>query len=92
MKKIKNSHVMIIGVGGVGSWAAESLARSSVGRITLLDFDTICIRNFNRQIQAMDGEIGKPKAMYLLQGSKIHPEGEILKGLINISVRKLLKS
>ncbi|NDC24767.1 MAG: tRNA threonylcarbamoyladenosine dehydratase, partial [Proteobacteria bacterium] len=54
MKKLMNSHVMVIGLGGVGSWSAESIARSGVGKITLVDFDEICVTNFNRQIHALD--------------------------------------
>ncbi len=52
---------MIIGIGGVGSWAAESLARSGVGRISLVDFDLICVTNTNRQLHALKGTTGKPK-------------------------------
>src|SRR5689334_16217280 len=62
MKKLMNSHVMIIGLGGVGSWAAESLVRSGIGEITLVDFDEICVTNFNRQIHALQGLVGKQKA------------------------------
>jgi len=61
LAKFKNSHVCIVGIGGVGSWSAESLARSGVGRITMIDLDEICITNINRQLHAMDGEIGRQK-------------------------------
>src|SRR4051812_13511772 len=47
MKRLMDSHVMVIGLGGVGSWAAESIMRSGVGEITLVDFDEICVTNFN---------------------------------------------
>jgi tRNA A37 threonylcarbamoyladenosine dehydratase len=67
MEKLARSHVMVVGAGGVGSWAAESIARSGVGRITVVDFDTVCIRNFNRQLQALEGAIGKPKATLLAE-------------------------
>lgn len=54
-------HVMVIGLGGVGSYAAEAVARSGVGQITLLDFDTVDITNINRQLIATIDSIGKPK-------------------------------
>lgn len=55
------AHVCVIGIGGVGSWAAEALVRSGIGGITLIDMDDICISNTNRQIHAMQGCIGQPK-------------------------------
>lgn len=62
MKQLMDSHVMVIGLGGVGSWTAESLARSGVGKITVVDFDEICITNFNRQLHALNGLVGSKKA------------------------------
>lgn len=59
------SHVCVVGIGGVGSWAAESLARSGIGTITLIDLDDICVTNTNRQIHALDGNIGKPKTQMM---------------------------
>jgi tRNA threonylcarbamoyladenosine dehydratase len=56
-----NAHVMVIGVGGVGSWTVEALARSGVGHISMVDLDEICLSNVNRQLHAMDGHIGKLK-------------------------------
>lgn len=58
---LNKSHVAIFGIGGVGSWACESLARSGVGEITLVDLDDICISNTNRQIHALDGNYGRLK-------------------------------
>ncbi len=55
------AHVIVIGIGGVGSWAAEALARNAVGRITLIDLDHIAESNVNRQLHALDGELGKAK-------------------------------
>jgi len=78
LDRLKRAHVMVIGLGGVGSWAAEAVARSAVGRITLVDFDTVCIRNFNRQLQAVEGSVGKPKADLLAARLRsINPEAEI---------------
>lgn len=62
MKRLFESHVMIIGLGGVGSWAAESIVRSGIGEVTLVDFDEICVTNFNRQLHALQGLVGQPKA------------------------------
>lgn len=54
-------HVCVVGLGGVGSWAAEALARSGVGALTLIDADDVCESNVNRQSHALDGEFGRPK-------------------------------
>lgn len=56
-----NAHVCIIGIGGVGSWAAEALARSAIGHLTLIDLDMVAESNTNRQIHALDNEYGKAK-------------------------------
>jgi tRNA threonylcarbamoyladenosine dehydratase len=55
----------VVGLGGVGSWAVEALARSGVGELTLIDLDDVCISNVNRQLHALDGELGKPKVEVL---------------------------
>lgn len=62
MRRLMKSHVMILGLGGVGSWAAEAVIRSGVGRVTVVDFDTICITNFNRQLHAVGKSVGSSKA------------------------------
>ena len=59
--KLKAAHIVVVGIGGVGSWAAEALARNAVGTITLIDLDNIAESNVNRQIHAVDGEFGKAK-------------------------------
>ncbi len=61
LSRIRRAHVCIVGLGGVGSWAVEALARSGVGELTLVDLDDVCISNVNRQLHALDGELGKPK-------------------------------
>lgn len=58
---LKHSHVLIVGVGGVGSWAAEALARSGLGELTLCDLDEVCVTNINRQVQALTSTMGKMK-------------------------------
>jgi len=60
-KKIRASHVMVVGLGGVGSWAAEALARSGVARLTLIDLDHIAESNINRQVHALDTTLGQAK-------------------------------
>ncbi|NML45777.1 tRNA threonylcarbamoyladenosine dehydratase [Ramlibacter sp. G-1-2-2] len=58
---IRNAHVAVIGIGGVGSWAAEALARSGVGTLTLVDLDHVAESNINRQIHALDSTVGQAK-------------------------------
>jgi tRNA A37 threonylcarbamoyladenosine dehydratase len=68
------AHVCVIGIGGVGSWAAEALARSGVGRLTLIDADEVCVTNTNRQLHALDGEFGKSKvAVIAARARAINP-------------------
>jgi len=62
-KKIREAHVVIVGIGGVGSWAAESLARSGVGKLTLIDFDHVSESNINRQIHAVEASLGQAKVL-----------------------------
>jgi tRNA A37 threonylcarbamoyladenosine dehydratase len=58
---LKQSHFCVVGIGGVGSWVAEALARNGVGQITLIDLDDLCITNTNRQIHALTSTIGMSK-------------------------------
>jgi tRNA A37 threonylcarbamoyladenosine dehydratase len=62
---LERARVMVVGVGGVGGWTAEALARSGVGEIALVDSDAVCVTNINRQIQADISSIGKPKVEVL---------------------------
>jgi len=62
LEKLKSSHVAVFGLGGVGSWCAEALARAGVGRLTLIDQDTVSLTNVNRQIIALTSTVGRPKA------------------------------
>lgn len=61
LQALQQAHVCVVGIGGVGSWAAEALARSGVGRLTLIDLDDICISNVNRQIHAETETLGQMK-------------------------------
>ena len=72
------AHVAVVGIGGVGSWAVEALARSGIGRLTLVDLDEICETNINRQLHAMDGQIGRQKTEAMAERVQaIHPECEV---------------
>ncbi|MBX2994798.1 MAG: tRNA threonylcarbamoyladenosine dehydratase [Bdellovibrionaceae bacterium] len=78
MEKLFRTHVMVIGLGGVGSWAAESLARSGVGHLTVIDFDEICITNANRQLHALQGLVGRKKATIMAERlRKINPQSRV---------------
>lgn len=61
VQAFSRAHVCVVGVGGVGSWAVEALARSGVGTLTLIDLDDICVTNTNRQIHALVPTVGQPK-------------------------------
>mgnify|MGYP001762509702 CR=1 FL=1 len=61
LEKLKNSKVMVVGLGGVGSFAAEFLARAGVGNMTIVDGDTVDITNINRQLPALHSTVGQPK-------------------------------
>ena len=61
LERLRSAHVCVVGLGGVGSWAVEALARSGIGRLTLVDMDDVCITNVSRQIHALTGDLGKPK-------------------------------
>ncbi len=61
LARLAACHVTVVGIGGVGSWAVEALARSGVGALTLIDADELCITNTNRQLPALDGQYGRAK-------------------------------
>lgn len=78
LERFLTARVAIIGVGGVGSWAVEALARSGIGHITLVDLDEICVTNVNRQLHAMDGQIGRQKTEAMAERAlAIHPSCNI---------------
>lgn len=79
MERLAQAHVCLVGVGGVGSWTAEALVRSGVGRLTLIDLDDVCITNVNRQLPALEGQIGRPKVLALAERAKlINPACEVV--------------
>lgn len=78
LERFKQSHVLIAGVGGVGSWVVEALGRSGIGKITLVDMDEVCVSNVNRQIMALDSTVGKSKVDVLRDRLiDINPSGNI---------------
>lgn len=77
-ERFTRSHVAVIGIGGVGSWAAEALARSGVGRITLFDLDDVCVSNINRQLHALNSTVGKMKVDVMADRLRdINPQLEV---------------
>ena len=78
LERFLTARVAVVGVGGVGSWAVESLARSGIGNLTLVDLDEICLTNVNRQLHAMDGHIGRQKTEAMAERARaIHPTAEV---------------
>ncbi|TAK94149.1 MAG: tRNA threonylcarbamoyladenosine dehydratase [Verrucomicrobia bacterium] len=73
--RLSRAHVCVVGIGGVGSWAVEALARTGVGALTLVDLDEACISNVNRQLHAVTGAFGKPKVELMADRVRaIHPD------------------
>ena len=78
MEKLKDSHVAVFGLGGVGSWCAEALVRSGVGRITVIDRDTVSRSNINRQLIATEKSLDLPKAEVMkARLLDINPEADV---------------
>lgn len=78
LEKLKKSHVAVFGIGGVGGFIAESLARCGVGKLTLIDCDTVSITNINRQIIALNSTLGRAKVDVMKERiSDINPDAEV---------------
>lgn len=78
LARLRSAHVLVVGLGGVGSWTAEALARTGVGRITLVDLDEVCVSNTNRQVPALDGQFGRPKVDVMAERLRsIAPESRV---------------
>lgn len=76
--RLASASVCLVGVGGVGSWAVEALARSAVGRITLIDMDHVAESNINRQLPALTSTLGRPKTQVLAERiAQINPDCEV---------------
>ncbi len=79
MERLCAAHVIVFGLGGVGSWCAEALARSGVGRLTLVDEDSVAESNLNRQVCALGSTIGRPKAEVMAERLRdITPDAELI--------------
>ena len=93
--KLNRAHIAVFGLGGVGSWCAEALARSGIGELTLIDCDSFSVSNINRQLNALESTIGKSKVSVTAQHLKdINPEIIIhpLEGLYNAESRETFLS
>jgi len=78
LARLMASRVVVFGMGGVGSFAAEALARSGVGQLVLVDFDEVCITNVNRQLHAMKGTVGRQKVDVMAERLRlVHPSAQI---------------
>src|SRR3954463_10381249 len=78
MERLSRAHVVVFGLGGVGSYAVEGLVRSGVGQLTLVDFDVVCVTNTNRQLHATVSGVGKPKCELLAQRCRqINPDVDV---------------
>lgn len=78
-EQLQKAHVAIVGIGGVGCWSAEMLARAGVGHITLIDADELCVTNINRQIHAMDSTVGRSKVEVMAERIKdINPDCQVI--------------
>ena len=75
LERLRAAHVCVIGVGGVGSWTVEALARSGLGALTLIDLDDVCVTNVNRQLPALDGQYGRPKIDVLAERVRLIQPG-----------------
>ena len=74
MERLAGASFLIVGLGGVGSWTAEALARSGVGHLALVDGDSVCVSNTNRQLHAVAGNVGKAKTTAVAERARaIHP-------------------
>src|SRR3982750_4807792 len=75
LERIRRAHVCVVGIGGVGSWAVEALARSGVGHLTLIDLDEVCVSNVNRQLHALNADVGRAKVEVMAERVRgINPE------------------
>jgi tRNA A37 threonylcarbamoyladenosine dehydratase len=79
MERLAATRVILFGLGGVGSWCAEALVRSGVGHLTLVDSDSVCVTNVNRQVQALPGTVGRLKADELASRLRaVSPQAEVV--------------
>ena len=78
LHRLMGARVIVFGMGGVGSFTAEALARSALGKLVLVDFDDVCVTNTNRQLHALKGNVGKSKVEVMAERVRlIHPSGQV---------------
>lgn len=78
LQRFAQAHIAIIGLGGVGAWAAEALARSGIGHLTLIDLDDVCTSNINRQIHALSSSVGRSKIQVMAERiAEINPQCQV---------------
>ena len=67
MERLHAAHVCVVGIGGVGSWVVEALARTGIGALTIVDADDVCVTNINRQLPALTDTVGRPKVSVMAE-------------------------
>ena len=67
MERLRAAHVCVVGIGGVGSWVVEALARTGIGALTIVDADDVCVTNINRQLPALTDTVGRPKVSVMAE-------------------------
>lgn len=94
LPRLEAAHVAVVGVGGVGSWVVEALARSGVGELTLIDMDDVCVTNTNRQLPALAHTVGQAKVDVLVaRVAEINPDcrvHRVLEFLLEFNADRLL--
>src|ERR1044071_2482567 len=78
LARMRGARGCVVGIGGVGSWTVEALARSGLGRLTLVDLDEVCVSNVNRQLHALDADVGRAKVEVMAERVRgINPECDV---------------
>ena len=89
-KRLKEAHLLIVGLGGVGSWAAEMLCRAGVGTFTIIDADVVDVTNINRQMPALACNVGKPKCKIVAERMRaINPDVTVFEKQIFIDTENI---
>ena len=88
MERLQQAHVLVVGLGGVGAYAAEMICRAGVGRMTIVDADTVQPTNINRQLPALHSTMGREKAEVLAARFKEYQSGHTVDGAAGISERR----
>ncbi len=78
-QRFQQLHIVVVGIGGVGSWAVEGLARNAIGKLTLIDLDHLAESNINRQLPALDENLGKAKVVAMQERiAQINPACQVI--------------